>query len=128
PPVKEEDYVIFQLASSKKKAGTLEAKNLSLLFKFSTDYDFYCQLFYKYKDQRFQRAIINNLSSREVLRLYQEGIERFSDSDLQNNFTEFREHNKLFINHPLEEVVIKDLRDVTNSFLKKNVEENFLIK
>lgn len=119
PPINDNDKVAFQFTPSRKKPGTLEAKNVTLLSQFKSDTDFLILQFSQLKDFYFRKAILKGLPSHCVTFIIEQELasQKSISNDIEyKNFTD-RVHsiNKLF-----EDVITKDdLSDI----IAKHIEE-----
>jgi cold shock CspA family protein len=73
-PINDYDRVVFQLTPSRKKQGTLEAKDVILLSQFKSDNDFLIQKFSELKDLSFRKAILQALPSYCVTYLFEQEL------------------------------------------------------
>ncbi len=100
PPINDFDRVVFQLAPSRKKQGTYEAKSVTLLSQFKSDTDFLILQFSKIKDFYFRKAILNALPSHCVTYIVEQEIASqnsiSNDIEYKNFIDKANSINKLF--------------------------------
>lgn len=119
PPINDNDRVAFQLTPSRKKQGTLEAKNVSHLVQFKSDTDFLILQFSQLKEFSFRKAILKALPSHCVTYLFEQELatqNRISNDIEYKNFTD----KAYSINKLFEDVVTKD---TLSELISKYVEE-----
>lgn len=59
--ISENDKVVFQISPSRKKPGTFEAQNVTILSEFKLDFDFLIQQYSQIKESYFRKAILKAL-------------------------------------------------------------------
>ncbi len=128
PPINDNDKVVFQLAPSRKKQGTLESKNVTLLSQFKSDTDFLIKGFTEVKDFYFKKAILKALPNHCVTYIFEQEIA------LQSSISTYTEYKSFIdkvqsINKIFEDVITKDIfSDLISKQVEKIASDDFKVQ
>lgn len=127
-PIEEYDYVVFKLGPSRKKPGSFEAINLSLVSKFSKDYLFLKEQFSKYSDKNFRKSIVQSLPTNEILKLLEKEITLFEIIDCEEHFSKFIQTTTFYTSLNSNETLISGIDSTISAWIDQVASEEYKIK
>lgn len=128
PPIDDNDRVVFKLTHSRKKQGTYEAKNVSLLLQFKSDTDFLISQFPQLKDFHFRKAILKALPKSCVMYLIEQEIAK------QNNISNDIEYKNFVdkvvsINKQFEDVLtVENISNLISKYVEETISDNYKVQ
>lgn len=95
-PINDNDYVVFQLRPSRKKAGTLEAIKLFLISLFYEDPEYLIKQYKRFDNKYFRKDIIKALPLEATISLIEYELLMIESIDNNKDYAEFQNVITLF--------------------------------
>lgn len=127
-PINDRDYVVFKLKSSRKKPGSYEARNLSLVSEFSQDTSYLKDQFSKYSDYSFRRIVAQGLALNDVVNLLENEMKPFKKIDNEEQFSDFNKAIGLYTSLNINESLKNSIISIISDWVNQTASDNYKIK
>jgi cold shock CspA family protein len=104
-PLDDYDYVVFKLGPSRKKPGTLEARNVFLLAKFLQDPRYLQEQFLKYSDETFRKIVLQAISVNDLINLLEIELASLKSIENEKYFSEITRVTKFYKSLKIDETL-----------------------
>lgn len=95
-PIKEKDFVVFKIETSKTNKGSYVALELYLLSKFKNEPQFLHELYNKFAKEDFRTEVLKSLSINSFIGILDEELSKFKQVKTDNDYCLLKEIIKLF--------------------------------
>jgi cold shock CspA family protein len=127
-PISDNDKVVFQLSPSRKKPGTLEAQNVTILSQFKSDIDFLIQQFSQIKDFYFRKAILKTLPSNCITFLVEQELTIPDSLSTEEELTLFNSKVKTINNLFIEVLPKESIESLISSRAEDIASKEFIVQ
>ncbi len=127
-PIDDHDYVVFKLGPSRKKPGTYEARNVSLVSKFSQDLPYLKEQFSKYSNENFRKYVILGLPVNDVINLLETELTSFKSIDSEEQFSEFNKAIRFYLLLNTNESLKSDIASIISAWVDQIASADYKIK
>lgn len=141
-PIAESDQVIFKLSISRKKPGTLEARNVHLLSQFKEDTAYLTEQFLKYgpdektrilrlfekRNELFRSSVLQILSEPEIIRLLETEIVGLRKIENDRDLVQVEKLFSLYLSVEVAKASSNRISELISTWVQQNASDKYLTK
>lgn len=127
-PINDYDFVAFKLWPSRKKPGTYESRNVSLVSKFSHDLPYLKEEFFNYSSENFRRNVVQALPVNDVINLLETELTSFKSINSDEKFSEFNKATRFYSSLNTNETLKKGICSVISAWVDQIASADYKIK
>ena len=127
-PIKDYDFVVFKLRPSRKKPGTSEAKNVSLVSKFSNDIPYLKEEFFTYSNENFRKNVVQALPANDVINLLETELTSVKSINCEEQFSEFNKITRFYSSLNTNETLKYGISSTISAWVDQEASDDYKIK
>lgn len=127
-PIGDYDFVVFKLGPSRKKPGTSEARNVSLVSEFSHDLPYLKEEFFNYSNENFRKDVVQALPVNDVIYLLETELTSFKSIDSVEQFYEFNKATRFYSSLNTNETLKNGISSIISACVDQIASADYKIK